>query len=54
MLKIGEFSKLTKTTIKALRYYDKLGLLKPAFTDSTTLYRYYTEEQILQKITKGV
>ncbi len=46
MLKIGEFSKLTKTTIKALRYYDKLGLLKPAFTDSTTLYRYYTEEQI--------
>lgn len=46
MLRIGEFSKLTKTTIKALRYYDKLGLLKPAFVDSETLYRYYTEEQI--------
>ena len=45
MLKIGEFSKLTKTTVKALRYYDKIGLLKPAFIDSDTSYRYYTEEQ---------
>ena len=46
MLKIGEFSKLTKTTVKALRYYDKIGLLKPAFIDSYTNYRYYTQEQI--------
>lgn len=46
MLKIGEFSKLTKTTIKALRYYDKIGLLKPAFVDGENMYRYYTEEQI--------
>lgn len=46
MLKIGEFSKLTKTTVKALRYYDKIGLLKPAFIDSDTAYRYYTEEQL--------
>lgn len=46
MLKIGEFSKLTKTTVKALRYYDKTGLLKPAFIDSDTSYRYYTEEQL--------
>ncbi|MBE6651394.1 MAG: MerR family transcriptional regulator [Ruminococcaceae bacterium] len=46
MFKIGEFSKLTKITIKALRYYDRLGLLKPAFKDDFTRYRYYTEEQI--------
>lgn len=46
MLRIGEFSKLTKTTIKTLRYYDKVGLLKPAFVDSATAYRYYTEEQL--------
>lgn len=46
MLRIGEFSKLTKTTIKALRYYDELGILKPAFVDGETLYRYYTEVQI--------
>ena len=31
MYKIGEFSKLSKTTIKALRYYEKEGLLKPTF-----------------------
>lgn len=46
MLKIGEFSKLTKTTIKVLRYYDKINILKPAFIDSDTSYRYYTEEQV--------
>ena len=46
MFRIGEFSKLTKTTIKSLRYYDKVGLLKPAFVDPDTAYRYYTEEQL--------
>ncbi len=46
MLRIGEFSKLTKMTVKALRYYDKLGLLKPAFVDGDTAYRYYTENQL--------
>lgn len=46
MLRIGEFSKLCKTTIKALRYYDKIGLLKPAFVDRATAYRYYAEEQL--------
>ena len=46
MFRIGEFSKLSKTTIKSLRYYDKVGLLKPAFVDPDTSYRYYTEEQL--------
>ena len=46
MLKIGEFSKLSKTTVKTLRYYDKIGLLKPAFVDVETSYRYYNEEQL--------
>ncbi len=46
MLRIGEFSKLSKTTIKALRYYDKVGLLKPAFVDSATSYRYYSDDQL--------
>ncbi len=46
MLRIGEFSKLSKTTVKTLRYYDKVGLLKPAFVDSFTGYRYYTNEQL--------
>jgi len=46
MLRIGEFSKLAKISIKALRYYDKIGLLKPAMVDSATQYRYYTIDQL--------
>ena len=29
MYKIGEFSKMSKVTIKTLRYYEKEGLLIP-------------------------
>ena len=46
MLRIGEFSKLAKISIKSLRYYDKIGLLKPAMIDSATQYRYYTIGQL--------
>lgn len=46
MLQIGDFSKLSQVTIKALRHYDKLGLLIPAHVDATTGYRYYTVEQL--------
>jgi DNA-binding transcriptional MerR regulator len=45
MYRIGMFSKITKTTIKTLRYYNKVGLLVPAFTDSNG-YRYYTSDQL--------
>ena len=33
MFKIGEVSKLTQISIRMLRYYDELGILKPAKTD---------------------
>ena len=46
MYKIGEFSKMSKTTIKALRYYEKEGLLKPTFIDQYTGYRYYESSQL--------
>ena len=46
MLRIGDFSKLAKISIKMLRYYDKIGLLKPAMIDNSTQYRYYTVEQL--------
>ena len=46
MLRIGEFSKLAKISIKTLRYYDKIGLLKPAMIDCETQYRYYAPEQL--------
>ena len=40
MLKIGEFSKLSHLTIKALRFYEKEGLLKPASVDEWNNYRF--------------
>ncbi len=46
MLKIGEFSKLSRVSIRMLRHYDDIGLLKPAEIDSFTGYRYYHEEQL--------
>ena len=46
MLKIGEFSKLSLTTVKALRFYEKEGLLIPAATDEWSGYRYYRTEQL--------
>ncbi len=48
MFKIGEFSKLSRVSVKALRHYDDLGLLRPAHVDRFTSYRYYTAEQLMQ------
>ncbi|HKL41075.1 MAG TPA: MerR family transcriptional regulator [Clostridia bacterium] len=46
MYQIGEFSKINRVTVKALRYYEKVGLLKPAFIDESNGYRYYSSEQL--------
>ena len=45
MYTIGETSSLNQISIKALRHYDKIGLLKPAYIDDQNGYRYYTYEQ---------
>lgn len=47
MYRIGEFSKLGKVTIKALRYYEKEKLLIPSFVDKETGYRFYETEQLI-------
>jgi predicted transcriptional regulator YdeE/DNA-binding transcriptional MerR regulator len=46
MLKIGEFSKVAEVSVKTLRYYDDLGLLRPNWVDRYTGYRYYTLQQL--------
>ena len=46
MLKIGDFSKLSRVSIRMLRHYDDIGLLKPAQIDEFTGYRYYREDQL--------
>lgn len=48
MYKIGDFSNMSKTTIKALRYYEKEGLLKPVYVDLNTGYRYYETSQLVE------
>ena len=47
MYKIGEFSTLSKTTIKTLRYYEKEGLFTPSFIDDNG-YRYYESNKLLE------
>ena len=46
MLKIGEFSKLSRVSIRMLRHYDDIGLLPPAEIDRFTGYRYYSPDQL--------
>lgn len=46
MLKIGEFSKLSLTTVKALRFYEKEGLLRPTAINRWTGYRFYETAQL--------
>ena len=45
LLSIGEIAKLKSIGIKALRYYEKIGLLLPAYVDENTGYRYYDLNQ---------
>lgn len=46
MFKISDFSQLTGVTVRALRHYDRLGLLKPARVDAVSGYRYYSADQL--------
>lgn len=48
LFKISEFSRLSRIPLQTLRYYDQIGILKPAKIDDTTGYRYYCAEQLLQ------
>lgn len=43
----GETSKLARTTIATLHYYDKIGLLKPAKIDEHSGYRYYSDNELV-------
>ena len=46
MYQISQFSKISGLTVKALRYYDEQGILKPSYRDKNTLYRYYDENNL--------
>lgn len=46
MLKIGEFAALARISVRMLRHYDELGLLKARYVDHESGYRYYALEQL--------
>ncbi len=46
MFKIGDFARINKVSIKTLRHYDSLGLLRPEKIDPLTGYRYYSASQM--------
>src|SRR5512138_1722678 len=45
LVPIGRFSRLCRLTVKALRHYDEIGLLRPALVDERSGYRYYAVAQ---------
>ena len=46
-LSIGELAKLRNVNVQSLRYYEKLGILVPAYINPESGYRYYSLEQIM-------
>ena len=51
MFKIGEFSKVSNVTVRALHHYEELGILLPEKIDDKTNYHYYSAHQ-LAKVNK--
>lgn len=48
MIKIGDFAKMFDVSIKTIRFYEEKKLLKPAYVDNYTGYRYFNEDNIEQ------
>ncbi|MEG0307477.1 MAG: MerR family transcriptional regulator [Clostridium sp.] len=44
---IGEVAKLNNVSIRTLRHYDKIGLLKPAYVNEKSKYRYYSVKHFM-------
>ncbi len=51
---IGRFSKSCRLSIKALRHYDEQELLKPAYVDPETGFRYYARNQARDAVMIGM
>src|SRR5436305_12666340 len=46
LVPIGDFSRMTHLSVKALRFYHDQGLLEPARIDSSSGYRFYDTGQV--------
>ncbi|MEU1724520.1 MerR family transcriptional regulator [Actinomadura sp. ATCC 39365] len=54
LLPIGQFARLGRLSVKQLRHYDELGLLRPAYVDAVTGYRYYRAGQAREALSIGL
>jgi DNA-binding transcriptional MerR regulator len=54
LMPIGRFAASVRLSVKALRHYDELGLLAPAFVDASTGYRYYAPTQARAAVLIGM
>ncbi len=48
LLKIGEVADFFQISVKAVRIYEKKGIIVPAYIDPESGYRYYTPDQLHQ------
>lgn len=46
LMKIGEIAAFFNVSVKAVRIYEKKGIIRPARIDKQTGYRYYTADQV--------
>lgn len=46
LMKIGEIAAFFNVTVKAMRVYEKVGIIKPIKVDKKTGYRYYSPDQV--------
>jgi DNA-binding transcriptional MerR regulator len=46
MLRIGEFARRGRVSVKALRHYEAIGLIRPVHVDAVTGYRSYETDQL--------
>ncbi len=54
LMPIGRFARSCRLSVKALRHYDELGLLEPAFVDPQSRYRYYGRHQARDALMIGM
>lgn len=47
-MQVKEFAEFSGVSVRTLHYYDEIGLLKPAFVDKATGYRFYDESSVLR------
>lgn len=47
LLTIGKLAELSGVHVKALRYYDRIGILPPTYVNEENGYRYYSQEHVL-------